>query len=384
MNIENKKIRILLVIRWPVGGIRTFIRYVYTKFHSSGYEYTILAPDLPELKVLLEDLKDINVSYIPFGKDSSVISLMVSLYKTILTGNFDLIHSHGFTAGILSALPARVSKTKHIMTSHDVLLPKQFNGLNGFLKKKVLSTFLPMIDIIHSVGIESHDNLINFISSMKNNNNNCVVIPNGIEVDRFRGSDKEDFRQKLNIPEHTFLIGFFGRFMSQKGFAYLVEALKILVEKKDLPKVPILLTFGHGGFIREEKEMIEKKGLANYVHFLPFTPNVASSLRGVDVVAMPSLWEACALLVMESLVAGAPIIASDCIGIRESLKDTPGIMVPAANSIALADAIENEIRTPSRQKVEAFRDIAASRFDVRKQAVNLEKTILSFLNPVQS
>ena len=59
-NDENKKINILFIIRWPVGGIRSFMRYVYKNFNPLQYNYTILAPDLPELKALLNDLKICN------------------------------------------------------------------------------------------------------------------------------------------------------------------------------------------------------------------------------------------------------------------------------------------------------------------------------------
>lgn len=43
---------------------------------------------------------------------------------------------------------------------------------------------------------------------------------------------------------------------------------------------------------------------------------------------MPSRWVAFGLLAVEALCAGTPLIASDCIGLREVVEDTPAVVVP--------------------------------------------------------
>lgn len=74
MNTE-KKYRILLVIRWPVGGIRTFIRYFYNNFDASKFHLTIIAPDIPELKILIDDLKEFELDYIPLNESVSNLKI---------------------------------------------------------------------------------------------------------------------------------------------------------------------------------------------------------------------------------------------------------------------------------------------------------------------
>src|SRR5690606_26743623 len=99
----------------------------------------------------------------------------------------------------------------------------------------------------------------------------CVVIPNGIEVQRFREALRRDMRRELIIGSDVFLIGFFGRFMSQKGFRYLVDAIEILCKDAEVKKKPLVLTFGEGAFIREEKLAIKDRRLEEYFRFMPFT-----------------------------------------------------------------------------------------------------------------
>jgi glycosyltransferase involved in cell wall biosynthesis len=376
---NNQKHHILVVIRWPVGGMRTFIRYVYRRFDPSRYKITILLPQYSEHEALIEDLKELKPEYIVLRPHFSILQFFVCLFRVLKNNRIDLIHSHGLTAGVLCALPARLSRTKHIMTSHDILLSKQFLGLKGLLKKKVLSILLSKIDVIHSVSNDAQNNLLEFVPRLKKRANRCVMIPNGIEIEHFQGDEKRDFHRELNLPKDTFLIGFLGRFMSQKGFVYLIEAVELLVKKTGIPKRPVVLAFGYGGFIREDRECIKIKDLEKYFHFLPFTPNVSPTLKGLDVVVMPSLWEACGLLAMEAMVAGVPLIGTECIGLREVIKGTPTVMIPVKNGAALAEALSNEINHPSKKRAEAFQKEAAQRFDIKEHTATHENIFLSLV-----
>jgi glycosyltransferase involved in cell wall biosynthesis len=237
-----------------------------------------------------------------------------------------------------------------------------------------------MIDCIHCVSNDARDNLLEYLPILKLFKDKVVAIPNGIEVEPFLNADRRDLRGEFGLPPDTFLIGFMGRFMAQKGFRYLVDALEQVKKMENLRKEPIVLAFGEpDGFIREEQEHVKKRGLAGSIFFLPFVPNVAATLKGLDIVAMPSLWEACGLLAMEALVAGVPLVGTDCIGLREVLRNTPAHVVPAKNGIALAEALLSEMRNPSTANAREFATIAAARFQVKNRAAEIEKLMLTCL-----
>jgi glycosyltransferase involved in cell wall biosynthesis len=167
--------------------------------------------------------------------------------------------------------------------------------------------------------------------------------------------------------------------MSQKGFKYLVEALAVIAGDKNLPKRAVILAFGEDGFIREEREAVRARGLTDAVYFLPFVSDIAPTLKGLDVVAMPSLWEACGLLAMEAMVAGVPLIGTNCIGLREVLRDTPARVVPASDGVALSRALITEMENPTTAEARKFAVEAASRFRVKERAAAIEKLMLEFL-----
>jgi glycosyltransferase involved in cell wall biosynthesis len=366
------KKKILLIVRWPVGGIRTFIRYVYRSFDPEKWSLTILAPDIAEMRVLIEDLAGLDVRFIPIEEKPTPTRFYKEVVSALMRERYDLVHSHGFTSGMGAALPAFLRRTPHLMTSHDILNVEQFLGLKGWFKRLGMAWLFSLIDLVHSVSHDAHENLLEFFPSLARKNGKCVVIPNGIEVERFIEAERRDLRGELGLGDNIFLIGFLGRFMSQKGFRYLVDAIGILRANDNLPKKPLVLTFGDGGFIREEKQAIKDRGLEEYFSFMPFTPNVAGNIKGLDVVTMPSIWEACGLLAMETLACGVPLIGSDCIGLREVLKGTPAIVVEKADADSLAQALVQEMGNCSKESFLNFSETALKIFDVRKTSQSLE------------
>ncbi|WP_236685514.1 glycosyltransferase family 4 protein [Geobacter pickeringii] len=368
----NKK-KILIVVRWPVGGIRNFLNYLLRNFDVNNWQFTIIAPELDEMKVLLKDLNDIDLIYCGTEKKPNQTKFFIKIAKLILSNNYDIVHSQGFTAAISAAFPAYVKSLPHVITLHDITNNKQFVGKKGIISKMIANATLFSASKIHSVSADAHNNLLEHFPKLKKSMSKCVIIPNGIDVKRFTKSDRRDFSEELDLGEDSYFIGFFGRFMSPKGFAYLVDAMEILHRHGGLNKIPVVLAFGGGGYIREETEVIMRKGLSDYFRFMPFTPDISAAINGVDVVVMPSLWEACPLVAMETLVCGVPLIGTNCLGLREVLDGTPAKMVDMANASALAQAIKEEIITNTKHLSESYVPEAVSRFDMVKMYNNIYK-----------
>jgi glycosyltransferase involved in cell wall biosynthesis len=105
------------------------------------------------------------------------------------------------------------------------------------------------------------------------------------------------------------------------------------------------------------------RGLDRIVTLLDFVPDVRRVLRQLDLVVVPSLWEASSLVSMEAMAAGVPVLGSDCIGLREVLRDTPSRMVAANNATALAAGLRAALDEPWTEAARAFAPLARVRFD---------------------
>jgi len=368
MNGKNIKHRVLLVVRWPVGGIRTFILYVYSHFDPDKYHFTILAPASSGLDMLEKDLSELDLEIVRISDHPSFYDLILAATRLLNGGRYDLVHSHGFTSGLCTVLPALVFRIPHILTSHDTLSTAQFKGYSGRIKLAVMGFALSLVNTIHLVSEDALTNLGEFYPRLASKAGKCVVIRNGIPSEVFVNALPRDLRAELGVDSNVFLIGFLGRFMSLKGFSFLVDAVGKLVDAGGMAKKPLVLAFGEGGFVREEKSALEARGLEEYFIFYPFTSNVAGVIKGLDLVVVPSLSETCPLLPMEVLTCGIPILTSNCVGLREVVRNTPAHMVPSRNSAAIAEEIRRSMKEETRQCFLDFAPEAAERFDVVKTA----------------
>jgi glycosyltransferase involved in cell wall biosynthesis len=364
--VDKNKKKVLVVARWPVGGIRTYFRYIYSQDVFENYHFTFVMPDIDGVQSLLNDyISPDKHSFI----DASDGSLFKTLYKVLNSTKFDVIHSHGFTAGLTASAFRFIFRTPHLLTTHDVLSEAQFKGSKGGLQKLAFSLLFKCVTKVMPVGQDAANNLLRFYPSIKSK---VHPVRNGVPTQYFYDGVPRDLKSEVGMADDAFLIGFFGRFMAQKGFRYLVDAVEALSQDSAIKSFKVAC-FGWGGFIREEQANLNQRGLDNYFEFIPQTNDMPAALKGVDLVAMPSLWEACPLLPMEVLSAGVPIVGTSCLGSKEVFHDTPAYVVEPRSVEGLVKCIKAEMEVPSKQVFKDFSKIAVERFSSAQSATQLEQ-----------
>jgi glycosyltransferase involved in cell wall biosynthesis len=359
---------ILVVIRWPVGGIQTYCKYVYALPEFDECQFTIITTTEADEQYFraafgsklrgLFRLADREFSA------ASILSIGRQMSRP------QLLHAHGFSSAIL-AMPTKVLlRVPLLVTSHDILQDSQFRGITGVMKKVVLGAALRVSTRVNVVGKDAEENLRSYFPRACSPEKVSVIL-NGIDVERFLEPGRRDLRSEIGIAGDVLLLGFFGRFMAQKGFKFILDMLE---RYRDLLQATVhVACFGWGGFIREEQAEIRRRGLSEYFSFLPATNEMPAALRGCDAVLMPSLWEAMPLLAMEAFVAGVPLIASTCIGLREVCAGTPALMCTPGDSRSLLDAVNHFVGERAMHEAEAkrYQREAMRRFDRKDTAVQL-------------
>lgn len=371
------RIRVLIVIRHPVGGIRTYLKYTYRHLDPNKYKLTILTVRDTEGELIKTDLSQFDIEYIAVDSKHAVPLMVWRVFNILRIEKYDIIHSQGFTAGIVSVLGNLISKTPHLITSHDVFQEEQFSGIAGSVKRWLMGGLFGKADFIQSVSEDAQSNLLEFLPVLQRYEAKRGVIMNGIDIERFEQNVyqpiKESFHKQLNIKEGSVLFGFLGRFMPQKGFEYLVDAVAMLA-RAGVRRNFRIIAVNDGAYIREYKRLIEEKNVSQYFTFTGFVPDVGSILLDLDALVMPSLWEAYGLMAAEAFIVGCPVIASNCIGLREVIRDTPAIVVQARDSDSLARALRDVMEKSHFHKQRAldFVPEARKRFDSRVTAKQLD------------
>lgn len=372
-------VNVLIVVRWPLGGIRTYMRYMFNHFPAE-FRLAVLAASTQEDKALEDDVRTYGAS-LHLVAVKGTAGFAAAIRRELGNKRYDLILSQGFVSAVAVYLANVMCRVPHILTIHGIVEPQYLTGRFGFLKRRFLGWVLSQVTVLYGVSNDILEHLYHEFPRLRTNGPQSLVILNGIEPDMFDLLPEQplDLRVQLGIADTTFLFGFFGRFMPQKGFDLLIEAVDQLRTKHPEANIAVIAV-GSGDYIREYQASVRNKQLEPYFHFLPFQPLVHHLYPQVDVVVMPSRWEASGLLAMEALCSATPLITSDCIGLRETTSGTPAYVFQSENIAQLLATMEECLQNGARGIFQEFANEARSRFDVAHSSRQLAEAICKLLD----
>lgn len=362
---------VLIAARWPVGGIRTHLGYNYPALRDAGYRCTVVVPDDGTLPALRDTLP--GAEFVPVPVKGRKCTLWPSLRNLVRSGKYSLLHAHGMTAAAHAAVACLGSRVPLAVTLHEPFRPAQFPGLRGHLKRWVLGRVLGRATALIAVGEDPRQNLLRHFPNLRRNTGRIRVVHNGVDTVRFEtplADDEYTLRDDLGLDDRTVLVGYLGRFMPEKGFPLLLDAVGRLARYGSVPPFHVV-AYGSNDYRKEYERRIEREGLTKLVTLRDFVPDVRPVLEQLDLIVIPSLWEASPLVPREALAAGVPVVGSDCQGLREVLRDTPSRLFRTDDVAALETALRESLAFPWYEQAAAYAPVARQKFDNRQAARRL-------------
>jgi glycosyltransferase involved in cell wall biosynthesis len=188
-----------------------------------------------------------------------------------------------------------------------------------------------------------------------------AVIPTGIDVRAFASADGTRFRQRLEIPADSLVIGHVGRLALEKNLGYLAEAVAVFLERE--PRARFLVV-GDGPWRDELTEVFKKHGVADRLLLAGKRTGrvLREAYRAMDVFAFASQSETQGMVVAEAMAAGRPVVALNATGVRDVVRDgVNGFLLPAgAPEAVFADALARCVQPDARKTMgEGARETAA-------------------------
>lgn len=166
-----------------------------------------------------------------------------------------------------------------------------------------------------------------------------AVIPIGISDNRGQADPAQvaAIRQRFRGRRLVFALG---RMAYYKGFDVLIDAAAAL------PDHCAVLIGGHGELLDHYRTIVARRGLAGKVHLLGhiLDHELASHFEACDVFCMPSTVraEAYGVAIVEAMVMGKPIVATDIAGSGVPWVNVDGVTgynAPVRDAAALATAL---------------------------------------------
>ncbi|MFQ5907060.1 MAG: glycosyltransferase family 4 protein [bacterium] len=359
------------------GGVTEHIHHTAVELRKLGHTVKILTASFGDNQGFNEpDILRVGRSIlVPANKSFASLTVGLSLpleVKRILrAGDFDLVHTHGPLAPTLPVLALLYSNSVNIATFHA--------ASERFLAYEILSPVLmPLFKRIHgpiAVSEVARETIARYFPG------DYRIIPNGVDTGRFNPrlepiSEYSDERQNIL---------FVGRFDPRKGLKYLLMAMPRIL--KSVPKARLLVV-GKGFLKSFYRRYLDPKAQSSVVFVGYVEPDLLPRYYATaDVFCSPATGaESFGIILLESMAAGTPLVASDIDGYRQVVSHMEdGIVVPPFNPEALGGAIVKLLKNESLRR--KFRENGlkkADHFSWRRVTRSLEQYYIEVMERVPS
>tara|TARA_R110002072_G_scaffold30097_11_gene94425 strand:+ start:19432 stop:20604 length:1173 start_codon:yes stop_codon:yes gene_type:complete len=198
-----------------------------------------------------------------------------------------------------------------------------------------------------------------------------------------RRGDSERTKRSINKEKDCFVPrndGYrflsYGRLLERKGFQDAIQAFELVNQKYPNSSLTI---YGEGPYRSNLESLITKLGLTDHVKLPGKVPNPDCLLPTAHCFLFPSWYEGFSGALVEAMMAGIPIIASDISMNLEAITDRQNAIVfPVKNIDSLKFQMQFAIENP--ELMEEFgqnaRMTAIQRFDIEKIAKEYEGVLL--------
>ena len=147
-----------------------------------------------------------------------------------------------------------------------------------------------------------------------------MSIGNGCDPALFRGDAEARARVRaaLSTDPDRVVIAAVGRLVAEKGFPELVEAMRNV--DAELWLIGDRLASDHSAALDEVFAAVETDPqLHRRIRLLGYRPDIAALLAAADIFTLPSHREGMPRSVIEAMLTGLPVVATDIRGTREEV-----------------------------------------------------------------
>lgn len=268
---------------------------------------------------------------------------------------FDIIHCHTPMGGVVTRLAAMKAREKYhvkvIYTAHGFHFFKGAPFINWILYYPIERILAKVTDCLITINEEDYQ------LAKKKFKAKQVELVHGTGVDKSKfdfvmpEEEKLELRKTLGLKRDDFVILYVAEMNANKNQGMLIKAMKQL-EGQVVKNIKLLLV-GQDSFHGKYQQLVAELGLQDKVYFLGYRTDVNRLLKISDLYVSTSQREGLPVNLIEATMAGLPIVATDCRGNRDLVKNQANGYRVAINDVnGLALKIQEVVKNyPTNQHI---------------------------------
>lgn len=335
MEKDKKKI-LFMVTKGNFGGAQRYVFDLATNLPKDKYDIVVALGEGETLEKKLQSA-GIKVRKIEaLGRNIHIGKDFVSFFEIVRIlreERPDILHLNSSKIGGLGGLAGRLTKVPEIIfTGHGWAFMEERN----FLSKTIIAILHWITILLSHKTIVVSERTREQIKIFPFTKRKITTIHNGPDTISFLS--KDEARKKL-LPNNgnTLWLGTIAELHKNKGLDFVIDAYSRIADEF---RNTVLVIIGEG----EERKKLEKavadKNLTDRVFFVGFKADAAILLKAFDIITFTSRQENLPYVVLESGLAGLPVIATWVGGIPEIIiNGESGTLVQKGD----VDAIEKAI-----------------------------------------
>jgi len=225
---------------------------------------------------------------------------------------YNLIHSHYWLSGWLGSWAAKRWKCPHVVTFHTLGAAKDTTASGPPESRMRIATERNVSRLCDRVLSSTERDRAQLIHGYDSASEKVVVVPCGVNLNRFRPLDKTAVRRQLGLDLNAPVVIYVGRFDPVKGIDRLMEALPHL---SHIPDLQLMIVGGDGNDTAEHRRLQTKARTLNIERRVRFAGRIDQEdlppiYNAADLLVLPSHYESFGLVILEALACGTPVVAT--------------------------------------------------------------------------
>nr|WP_294914891.1 glycosyltransferase family 4 protein [uncultured Neokomagataea sp.] len=319
-------------------ALKQFLFPLMQALRAAGHDVQGGCAEGPDLGPVRQD--GFVVHSLPMARSFSPIAqgrALWALIRLIRRERPDMVHGHMPISGILARIAAKICRVPVIAyTGHGFLFNQPGSRLRRWLSLVLEFIAGRITDLYMTVSVEEARD-----ARRLHLNAHPLAIGNGRDPQRFRPDEAVRCRVRaaLSVAEDVPVVIVVSRLVRHKGYPELLRAMED-VPGAELWVVGERLATDHGGDLDGSFARAHQV-LGKRLRMLGARDDVAELLAAADVFALPSHFEGLPMSVIEAMLCGLPVVATDVRGPREQVEQgRTGLLVPPGLAAPLARALQ--------------------------------------------